>query len=74
MPGIDRYSLTENGQIITGASYAFDTNCKYYNTDQTELDFEQFASIAYKKYSLGTFVKCNIQSVDYLVKEAYLID
>lgn len=72
--GIDRYSFTENGEIISGSSYNFDTNCRYYNTDQTELNFNEFASIAYKKYSTGAFVKCNIKSLGKLVKEAYLID
>jgi len=74
--GIDRYSFTENGEIVIGlgSAFVFDANCRYFKADQTEINFEEFATIAAKKYSLGTYVKCNIKSVGKLVREAYLLD
>ncbi|SEV91922.1 bla regulator protein blaR1 [[Clostridium] fimetarium] len=72
--GIDRYSFTENGEIITGSAYGFDNNCRYFNADQTEINFEDFATIAYKKYCTGAFVKCNMKSVGKRVEEIYMID
>ena len=74
--GIVRYSFTENGEIVTGSwsSFGFDANCRYFKADQTEINFQEFATIASKKYSLGTYVKCNIKGVGRLVKEAYLLD
>jgi hypothetical protein len=71
---IDRYRLTENGEIMSTAGYYFDNYCRYFNTDQTELDFLEFSSIVHKQYSSGTYVKCNIKSVGKSVKEAYLLD
>jgi len=75
--GIDRYSLTENGEIVTGIgiAYVFGNDSRYFNIDQTEIsNFENFATIADKKYSSGAFVKCRIKSVGHQVKEIYLID
>ena len=71
--GIDRYSFTENGEMIIGSSYVFDINCRYFNADQLEIDFEDFATIIYKNYSSnGILVKCNMKSIGRIVKEIYL--
>lgn len=73
--GIDRYSFTENGEIVTGKSYVFGNDSRYFNADQTEIsNFEDFATIAYKKYSSGVFAKCRMISVGQQVKEIYLVD
>lgn len=73
--GIDRYSFSENGEIIIGSAYVFGNDSRYFNADQTEIsNFEDFATIVYKKYSSGTFVKCNMKSVGQQVKEIHIID
>jgi len=73
--GIDRYSFTENGEIIMGYTYVFAANCRYFNADQIEINFEEFATIIYKNYNTnGNLTKCNMKSIGRIVKEINLID
>jgi len=75
--GIDRYSFSENGEIVTGIgiAYVFGNDSRYFNADQTEIsNFYDFATIADEKYRSGAFVKCNMKSVDHRVIEIHIID
>lgn len=70
---IDRYSLSDGGEIIL-KSYVFDNNCKFYDVNGNEVDFNEFAHIINQSYSSDSkMTKCRLVYENKLVVEAYIV-
>ena len=73
LKGIDRYSLSDNGDIISQA-YVFDNDCVFYDKDNNNLSLEEFAKEINSDYSDNSkMTKCQIVFNNKLVKEVYIL-
>ena len=72
LKAIDRYSLSENGDIIN-KSYVFDSECVFYDSNKNKISLNDFEKYVNKNYSdNGKLTQCRLVSEDKLVKEVYL--
>ena len=72
LKAIDRYSLSENGDIIN-KSYVFDSECVFYDSNKNKISLNDFEKYVKKNYSDNSkLTQCRLVSEDKLVKEVYL--
>mgnify|MGYP006982588019 FL=1 len=72
LKAIDRYSLSENGDIIN-KSYVFDSECVFYDINKNKISLNDFEKYVNKNYSDNSkLTQCRLVSEDKLVKEVYL--
>ncbi len=73
LKGIDRYSMSDNGDISSQA-YVFDNDCVFYDKDNNYLSLEEFAKVINSDYSDNNkMTKCKIIFNDRLVKEVHIL-
>ena len=73
LKGIDRYSLSDNGNINSQA-YVFYNDCVFYDKDNNNVSLEEFAKEINSDYSDNSkMTKCQIVFNNKLVKEVHIL-
>ena len=73
LKGIDRYSLSDNGDISSQAD-VFDNDCIFYDKDNNNLSLAEFAKEINSDYSDNSkMTKCQIVFNNKLVKEVHIL-